>query len=747
VDGLAAAHQLGVVHRDIKPENVLIAGRHSMVADFGVAKAVSEATGRPKLTKRGIALGTPSYMAPEQAAADETIDHRADIYAVGALGYELLVGWPPFHGRTPQQILTAQVMEKPQPVSNLRPSVPPALEALVMRCLEKKAADRWQSAEEMLPHLEAAATPSGGMTPTDMEPLATSVNRARRRWAGWAGFGVLAVAGLAAGYFGLNGPTDGTIGTGEAGVVALPEDYVAVFPFENLTGDPELDQMGTLAAYVVTDGFGWVDGLRAVATTTVAQAIQGRREDMGVLEVAEALGTGTAVTGIFTLTGATLEFRAEALRVATGELIGTVRSSGSSSEPSVIVEDLRARILGMLAMEVLQYSFAPALPSGSPKLEALRVHLEGLRTFWSGAYDAALPQFHRAHELDTTFLEPLAWALTANLNMGRWATGDSLMGILESHRGALNADLQVSFDWGRSRIRGDREGALRAARARARSDPNSTWLYLHGLAALHTSRPAEALQTLQQIKPESWATVGWTPGWEVTARAYYLNGRYLEARDVARQGREFFPEALGVRWHEIRSLIALDRLDEIQPLLDSVEVKEPGRGWTPGYVFRLTAADLARAGRVEEARVTADRAADWYQVRDPEGYDWSTAQALVQAGRVQEALALLEPMVLEHPDDIDVRGLNGVTRALAGDALAAEAEARWLEELDRPYLHGANTYWRAAILAHLGRKDESVRTLRQAFQEGHPRLGVPADPNLMPLWGFGPFERAIAPQG
>jgi serine/threonine protein kinase len=94
VDALAHAHKQSVVHRDIKPDNVMLSGRHALVTDFGIAKAVSEATGREKLTTAGVALGTPAYMAPEQAAADPHIDHRADIYAVGAVAYELLTGWP-----------------------------------------------------------------------------------------------------------------------------------------------------------------------------------------------------------------------------------------------------------------------------------------------------------------------------------------------------------------------------------------------------------------------------------------------------------------------------------------------------------------------------------------------------------------------------------------------------------------------------------------------------------------------------
>jgi serine/threonine-protein kinase len=171
VDALAHAHEQGVVHRDIKPDNVMLSGRHALVTDFGVAKAVSEATGRDKLTTAGVALGTPAYMAPEQATADEHIDHRADIYAVGALAYELLAGRPPFLGTTPQMILSAHVTEHAEPVAKYRDTVPAALDQLVMKCLEKKAADRWQSAEELIPQLEALTTPSGGITPTGTMPV------------------------------------------------------------------------------------------------------------------------------------------------------------------------------------------------------------------------------------------------------------------------------------------------------------------------------------------------------------------------------------------------------------------------------------------------------------------------------------------------------------------------------------------------------------------------------------------------
>ncbi|MGH7646306.1 MAG: serine/threonine-protein kinase, partial [Gemmatimonadales bacterium] len=165
-DALAYAHGHGIVHRDIKPDNVLLSGKHALVTDFGVAKAVSQATGASSLTSLGVALGTPAYMAPEQAAADPNTDHRADIYALGALAYEMLSGRPPFTGTSPQSVLAAQVTATPDPLTRWRASVPPALEAIVMRCLAKLPADRWQSAEEVHAQLEAMATPASGTAAT-----------------------------------------------------------------------------------------------------------------------------------------------------------------------------------------------------------------------------------------------------------------------------------------------------------------------------------------------------------------------------------------------------------------------------------------------------------------------------------------------------------------------------------------------------------------------------------------------------
>jgi Tol biopolymer transport system component len=232
-EALAVAHKAGVVHRDIKPENILLSGRHALVMDFGVAKAVSEASGRQQLTTAGVALGTPAYMAPEQASADPQMDGRVDIYALGVLGYEMLTGHTPFHGLTPQQTLAAHVTQAPTPVGQQRAGLSQALEAVVMKCLAKRPADRFQSADELAAALEPLATPSGGMTPTHTQPVAatsTAAGPRRRLKLLYAGVGIAAVA--AAVWWLVNRPPAPAVLTSNTQLTRLAgvEEFPAISP-------------------------------------------------------------------------------------------------------------------------------------------------------------------------------------------------------------------------------------------------------------------------------------------------------------------------------------------------------------------------------------------------------------------------------------------------------------------------------------------------------------------------------------
>ncbi len=203
VDALAYAHRQGVVHRDIKPDNVLLSAGHAVVTDFGVAKALTAATTSSHLTSAGLAMGTPAYMSPEQAAADPETDHRADLYSVGCLAYEMLAGRPPFIDLPPAQMLAAHVTTPAEPVTTYRPDVPLVVSELVMRCLAKRPEDRWQSAEELRDGLDLFSTPAATKSWAVFRrgtPLSQVVER---RGAAAVLAGYLLIAGLVAWLGGL----------------------------------------------------------------------------------------------------------------------------------------------------------------------------------------------------------------------------------------------------------------------------------------------------------------------------------------------------------------------------------------------------------------------------------------------------------------------------------------------------------------------------------------------------------------
>jgi serine/threonine-protein kinase len=285
-DALSEAHEHGVVHRDIKPDNVLLRGHHAVITDFGVAKAVSEATGVHALTSVGVTLGTPSYMAPEQAGGDPATDHRADIYARGVMAYEMLTGAPPFTGTTPQAVLAAHMTRQPEPMDSRRTGVPAPLAAIVMRCLEKNPGDRWQNANDLLAQLDAVSTPAGGIVPPTLPstPSAASPGLWRRYRVTTiiAGLAVIAVAGYA-----LRGRAPARA------VDRTRPPTVAVLPFENL-GAPYDEYFADGMTDELTGRLTKLAGLAVIARTS---AIQYKKTTKPIQQIAKELGADFLVAG------------------------------------------------------------------------------------------------------------------------------------------------------------------------------------------------------------------------------------------------------------------------------------------------------------------------------------------------------------------------------------------------------------------------------------------------------------------
>ncbi|HEX6106554.1 MAG TPA: serine/threonine-protein kinase [Gemmatimonadales bacterium] len=307
-EALAHAHQSGIVHCDIKPDNVLLAGRHALVTDFGVARALAEAggDGSPR-TGAGITLGTPTYMAPEQIGPHPRVDHRADIYAVGLLAYELLAGQPPFHGETSHEVLAAHLAEPPPPIALRRPELPSSLAELVMRCLEKRPEDRWQQADQLVRRLEELALPGGG-------PAVRAPRRTRALRTGVvAGLIGVALVGVWAWYRHENRPS------------AAARELFIVADFVNRTSDTTL---GPLIAEVIRDELAGSPGLALLSRERIAETRRRMRlaPDLPLTadvarEVATREEIKAVVEGTVSAAGRGFALSARIIEAASGDVI------------------------------------------------------------------------------------------------------------------------------------------------------------------------------------------------------------------------------------------------------------------------------------------------------------------------------------------------------------------------------------------------------------------------------------------
>jgi serine/threonine-protein kinase len=284
---LAFAHGRGVIHRDIKPDNVLLSAGAAVVTDFGVAKALSLSrqqaahAASSTLTGVGMSPGTPAYMAPEQAAADPKTDHRADLYSLGILGYEMLAGTPPFHGRSPQALLAAQLSEPPPPLSARRYDVPKMLADLLMECLQKDPKRRPESANAVLRSLEDPDIVSGVF-----DAPVHSRRGFRRPAMLVSGVVLIAAASVAWAMYQRN--RDQAAAVTPPPVVTLPgpsiERSIAVLPLEAVGQDPQARAVAQGITSELTNAMASIAGMRVVSQS--AAAGRSRTDSTGTPNVA-----------------------------------------------------------------------------------------------------------------------------------------------------------------------------------------------------------------------------------------------------------------------------------------------------------------------------------------------------------------------------------------------------------------------------------------------------------------------------
>ncbi len=301
-EALHHAHGHGMMHRDIKPDNIMITDGHAVVTDFGIARAVDVAAGE-KLTQTGMVLGTPAYMSPEQVSADGALDGRTDVYSLGCVLYEMVVGEVPFPGPSLQSTLARHVAVPVTTPSVMRDTVPPELDQVIICAMAKSPPDRFHTAEEFAQALRVIETGSGTMpkiassiridAPSRNMILGRQSRKVRWSRRSSAAIAVTAVAGLLLAWQLMTGPPARVLG-------GLPLQRLAVLYFEDVSGDASLGHLADGLTEALIDELSLVP---ALSVLTKNGALQFRGSDLPYDSIARAVGAGTIVSGTIGRTG------------------------------------------------------------------------------------------------------------------------------------------------------------------------------------------------------------------------------------------------------------------------------------------------------------------------------------------------------------------------------------------------------------------------------------------------------------
>jgi len=744
-DALGYAHGRGIIHRDIKPENILLEGGHAVVADFGIARAVS-AAGADKLTGTGMSIGTPSYMSPEQATGDESLDGRSDLYALGCVLYEMLAGQPPFTGPTVESVVHQHLMVPPPPITNLRPTVPVAIAGALARTLAKNPADRFSPAAQFVQAL--ATAPDAGPAPARPAPKSRAVPIGIG-----VGTGLLIVA--AAGYVATR--------PREPDAIGLEPKRVAVATFENRSGDPSLDQLGAMAADWIARGLvgtGLVD-VGGTAADLAARGITGAAPGLSPIEaLAKNARAGLVISGSYYRQGDSVLIQADFTDANAGKLIQTVGPvAASAAAPLEGVERLKQRVIGSLGPLVDPGLLTlGAVMSRPPSLTAYREFLAGQELFYKDER-GALAHFTRAAAADSTYMVPQLWSLVLLHNISDGGMADSVKAILEQRRSRMTPYEQVYLDYAECRSGPELATCVPSTEALLRLTPKSQFIkYLRGIMLRWVNRPAAADSAFRELDPESGELRGRIYFPIHHATALHMLGEYQRELAVVQAAQTQYAGRLLLAFDRVRPLIALGRFDEMNRLIDEAYTLSPDVRGSGAMAGSRAMYELRWHGHADSADALGARLLAQLVTRPQPG---ASADALVHdrgelllaAHRWSELLALTDSLAVGYPDNVLRLRNRGVALAMLGRRAEAEAIDQALERSTRPIVPADGCgFWavcrraaRAQIAAALGDKARAMGLIdpwsfRTNYEAHFELLGEL-------LKDYPPFQALIKPKG